>query len=237
MSDITTFDYEGQQISFEFADGNRMVNATQMARPFRGKMVADFLRLKNTKEFILALESRYGNSHNGGNKEVLRVVQGGTPELQGTWMDELLALKFAAWLSPHFEIWVYERIKELILTGRTELRNFHPGGIVKGLRIIVEQLEQQERFNVEIREDVDVIRDRVDELEAKITSVDDHYYTIAGYCSLHKIPCPLDQAKAYGKQATSLSRQQDIPTGTAHDERYGKVRTYHEAVLKAVIRG
>lgn len=235
MSEIINFDYEGQSISFEFADGNRMINATQMSRPFKGKMVADFLRLKQTKDFILALESRYGDSHNGGNKEVLRVVQGGTPELQGTWMDELLALKFAAWLSPYFEIWVYERIKELILTGKAEVRNFHPGGIVKGLRMIVEQLEQQERFNVEIRDDVDIIRDRVDELEAKITSVDDHYYTIAGYCSLHKIACPLHLAKEWGKQATALSRRRQIPTGAAHDERYGKVRTYHEEVLKEVI--
>ena len=124
--------------------GGNWGNATQMSRPFKGKMVADFLRLKQTKDFILALESRYGDSHNGGNKEVLRVVQGGTPELQGAWMDELLALKFAAWLSPHFEIWVYERMKALILTGRTEVRNFHPGGIVKG--VTISQISAKSRF-------------------------------------------------------------------------------------------
>lgn len=27
--------------------------------------------------------------------------------LQGSWMDEKLALKFAAWLSPRFELWVW----------------------------------------------------------------------------------------------------------------------------------
>ena len=63
MSDITQFDYEGQQISFEFADGNKMINATEMAKPFKGKMVADFLRLKSTKDYITLLEERYGNSH------------------------------------------------------------------------------------------------------------------------------------------------------------------------------
>ena len=89
MSDITKFGYEGQQITFEFADGNRMVNATEMARPF-GKLPGSFLRLKSTKDYILLLESRYADVHNGGNREVLRVVQGGAPELQGTWMPACL---------------------------------------------------------------------------------------------------------------------------------------------------
>jgi len=157
--------------------------------------------------------------------------------LQGTWMDEKLALKFAAWLSPEFELWVYDRIQELLTTGKTEIKQYSPSGIIKGLRIIVEQLEQQEQFNIEIRQDVDYIADRVDELEAKITSTDDNYYTIAGYCSLHKIPCPLHKAKQWGKEATALSRQRDVATGAAHDERFGKVRTYHQDILHEIIKG
>ncbi|MEL6274774.1 MAG: KilA-N domain-containing protein, partial [Bacteroidota bacterium] len=152
MNEITKFDYEGQSISFEFADGNKMINATEMAKPFK-KRVNDFLRLSGTKEYILVLEARYGDSRSGENKEVLRVVQGGTPELQGTWMDEKLALKFAAWLSPYFELWVYDRIQELLTTGRTEIKEFQPTGILKSLRLIVEQLEEQEQFNQEVRAD------------------------------------------------------------------------------------
>ena len=235
MSDIIQFDYEGQSISFEFADGNKMINATQMAKPFKGKLVADFLRLKSTKDYILVLESRYGDSHNGGKREVLRVVQGGTPELQGTWMDEMLALKFAAWLNPYFEVWVYERIQELLTTGETRLRGIAPSGFAATLRLLAEQWEKQEQINEEVRDELDKTAERLDELEAKIVSVDDKYYTIAGYCNLKKIPCPLHLAKEWGKKATALSRQRDIPTGTAHDERYGKVRTYHEDILKEVI--
>ena len=70
-----------------------MINATQMARPFK-KNVAGFLRLNNTKRFVTALESRYGNPHNE-ERAVLEVMQGGTPEKQGTWMDKLLSIKFA----------------------------------------------------------------------------------------------------------------------------------------------
>ena len=94
-----------------------MVNATQMAKSFK-KLPADFLRLKQTKAFIAAFEKRYGNSHN----EILRVRQAGDAKLQGTWMNEKLALKFAAWLSPDFELWVWERIYELLSTGKTELK-------------------------------------------------------------------------------------------------------------------
>lgn len=235
MSEIIKFDYEGQQISFEFSDGNKMINATEMAKPFKGKLAADFLRLKTTKDFILALESRYGNSHNGANREVLRIIQGGTPELQGTWMDELLALKFASWLSPYFEIWVYDRIQELLTTGVTRLQGIPPSGFAATLRLLAEQWEKQEHINENVREELDKTAQRLDELESKIISVDDHYYTIAGYCNLHKIPCPLHQAKEWGKTAAALSRQKDVPTGTAHDERYGQVRTYHEDVLKEVI--
>lgn len=234
MSDITIFDYEGQQISFEFADGNKMINATQMAKPF-GKPVGNFLRLKETKEYISLLEERYSDVNIA--REALRVVKGGDASegLQGTWMDEKLALKFAAWLSPRFELWVYDRIQELLTTGETNLQGIPPSGFAATLRLLAEQWEKQEQINEDVRDELDKTAERLDELEAKITSVDDHYYTIAGYCSLHKIPCPLHQAKAWGKSAAALSRQRHIVTGTAHDERYGKVRTYHEDILKEVI--
>ena len=235
MSGVTKFDYGGQTISFEFADGNKMINATEMARPFR-KQIGHFLALQGTRDYILLLESRYRDSDIGGMaREVLRVIKGGVPELQGTWMDEKLALKFAAWLSPEFELWVYDRIQELITTGVTRLQGIPPSGFAATLRLLAEQWEKQEHINENVREELNKTAQRLDELESKIISVDDHYYTIAGYCNLHKIPCPLHQAKEWGKTAAALSRQKDIPTGTAHDERYGQVRTYHEDVLKEVI--
>jgi len=231
MAKIKQFDYEGHTITFEFADGNKMINATEMVKAFPQKRVNDFLRLKNTKEYIIELQKRYENSRNGGNTEVLRVVQGGKPGLQGTWMDEKLALKFAAWLSVDFEIWVYDRIYELLTTGKTELpsQRITSLSIPDALREIADFIEVQDEINEEVRE-------RLSELEAKITSVDDNYYTIAGYCALNKIPCPLHKAKEWGKAATKLSREQEVATGTAHDERFGKVRTYHKDVLGQVVK-
>lgn len=156
-------------------------------------------------------------------------------QYQGTWMDEKLALKFAAWLSPRFELWVYDRIYELLTTGQTKLEKTKTLPVIDALRLITDQLEAQAHLNTEVRQELDEVSERLQNIEAKITSTDQNYFTIAGYCSLHRIPYPLDKAKLWGKKATTFSRQQNIPTGVAHDERFGKVRTYHQDILKKVI--
>jgi hypothetical protein len=164
------------------------------------------------------------------------VIQGGEPDIQGTWMDEKLALKFAAWLSPAFELWVYDKIQELLTTGKTELKETAPTGFSATLRLLAQQWEAQEKINADVRQELDETAERLSELEAKILSTDEKYYTIAGYCSLNGIPCPLHLAKEWGKKAVALSSQKQIPTGSAHDERFGQVRTYHEDILKQIVK-
>lgn len=108
-----TFSYQDQEIEFSL-DGTVMINATEMARPF-GKLVADFLRLKQTKDFIQALiepdrqHTYYGNSHNMSVSDV--VVSN---KKSGTWVHRLLAIKFAAWLHPHFEVWMIRTIERVM---------------------------------------------------------------------------------------------------------------------------
>lgn len=138
--ELQVFDYEGKPITFDFKDGQKMVNATEMRKAFPSKKVNDFLRLKQTKEFIKVLESRDGNSRHGNKYKAFRVIQGGTPELQGTWMDERLALKFAGWLNAHFELWVYDRILELLSTGKTEI-NPKPIANLKTLEFVFQKIK------------------------------------------------------------------------------------------------
>ena len=238
MSKLTQFDYEGNNISFEFEDGNKMINATEMARRFDGKFVADFLRLKRTKTYITLLEKRYGDSHIAPNREVLRVVRGGDAAegLQGTWMDEKLALKFASWLSPEFELWVFDRIYELLLTGQTTIKEHRPAdGVIKSIRLIADQLELQGQEIGTIKGDLAEVKDYVADLEAKITSIDEQYYSVSGYCALQHVDCPLDKARAWGYQATKLSREKGVAIGKAYDAKYGNINTYHQDVLKEVI--
>jgi hypothetical protein len=225
MSDIRKFTYDNEVITFEFADGQSMVNATEMAKPF-GKKTSSFMRTQSTKAFVLALEENYRQK--GATKEVLRVIKGGdSNELQGTWMDEHLALKFAGWLAPQFEVWVYERIRELLLTGKTEIHGKNEKfGYV--LREIAQRFDDQELVN----QDFDT---RITEVESKILSKDEDYYSIAGFCNLYKVDCPRHQAVIWGKAAVAKSNQMGVATGKTHDERYGTVRTYRHEILKHVI--
>ena len=62
-------------------------------------------------------------------------------------MDEKLALKFASWLSPRFELWVYDRIQELLTNGETRLQGIPPSGFAVTLRLLAEQWEKQEQIN------------------------------------------------------------------------------------------
>lgn len=113
MNTPIVYDYKGSKISF--ANGkNVMVNATEMAKTF-GKYPKDFLVNKQTKEFLASLSAVRGISLT----ELVKVVQGGDPQMQGTWMHEDVALEFARWLSPAFAIWCNDRIKELLKYGMT----------------------------------------------------------------------------------------------------------------------
>ena len=107
--------YEGNPIAFDFANGHRMVNMTHMARAFK-KRPNHFLRLTSAKLFILELKKQVAESQLGSDDfKVVDVQHGG--KRPGTWGHELLALKFAGWLSPAFEVWMMECIKEK-LTGQ-----------------------------------------------------------------------------------------------------------------------
>ncbi|MDR1370922.1 MAG: KilA-N domain-containing protein [Dysgonamonadaceae bacterium] len=111
--------------SVEMKNGNMMVNATQMAKQF-GKLSANFLRLDETKEYILAL-SRYKSAviqnritgidsvmGNPITADLVMVKQGGRPEEQGTWMERKLALRFAQWLDPYFAVLVDAHLEEMM---------------------------------------------------------------------------------------------------------------------------
>ena len=111
------FIYNDNQVEFQpIGMDNVMVNATQMAKIF-GKQVNEFLSNQNTKSFIeICLKngnSRYLNIEN--EEDLYRSNQ-----KSGTFMHRILALKFAAWLNPRFELWVYSTIEKLLFGKHVE---------------------------------------------------------------------------------------------------------------------
>jgi hypothetical protein len=104
------YNYNNQRIEFLQGDHNIMVNATQMAKVFN-KRIDFFLKSDNTKAFIRELKF----TPFGGNLQPLdddKIIK--TRGRSGTFMHRILALKFAAWLSPKFELWVFFTIDTII---------------------------------------------------------------------------------------------------------------------------
>lgn len=140
--DSQIFTYNGSNITFALGNGDVMVNATQMAKPF-GKRPNDYLNLPSTNELIKAITRKPGKSDNQTVKtntrksgiadnqavkaivgkshfdenQIVRSKRGGNNP--GTWLHEDLALDFAKWLSVDFRLWCNDRIKELLRHGIT----------------------------------------------------------------------------------------------------------------------
>ena len=77
---------------------------------------------------------------------------------------------------------------------------------------------------------------RLTTLEAlnKTDSGDTGYWTIIGWCNLHRLRLPREEAAAKGQLATEISRKKGIPIYRAKDERYGHVNKYREDILEEV---
>lgn len=109
--------FEENAITFLVSkDNSMMVNATEMAKVY-GKEVARFMENDSTKNFIEACLKTRNSSFININSEtdLYRSAQ-----KSGTFMHRILALKFAAWLSPDFEVWVYSTIENLLFGRHVE---------------------------------------------------------------------------------------------------------------------
>lgn len=115
MSNLTAFNYNGQVISRR---ENGFVNLTQMCQA-NGKRLDVFMKTQKTKDYIECLE----RSH---QMVVTEIVQGGEPDLQGTWGHPSLAINLARWISPVFAVWCDGHIFNLLSTGSTAIASQQP---------------------------------------------------------------------------------------------------------------
>jgi hypothetical protein len=115
-TNIQIFNYNDQAIEFDLGETNLMINATEMAKPFR-KLAKNFLGNDQTKEFISACLNKQNSAYLRIETETDLVT---FKQKSGTWMHRVLALKFAAWLNPYFELWVFRTIEE-VLYGTTRV--------------------------------------------------------------------------------------------------------------------
>lgn len=103
--------FEESAITFLVSkDNSMMVNATEMAKVFNAN-VGHFLANDSTEKFINScLNNRNSDYLNVKTRDDLVIAR----QNSGTLMHRVLAIKFAAWLSPDFEVWVYSTIERLL---------------------------------------------------------------------------------------------------------------------------
>lgn len=109
--------FEENAISFAFdRENSMMINATEMAKVYDKQVVA-FMRNEDTKSFISECLKSENSHFILVEKEEDLVI---SRQKSGTWMHRVLALKFAAWLNPRFELWVYSTIEKLLFGKHVE---------------------------------------------------------------------------------------------------------------------
>ena len=173
---VKVFSYNGSSVSF-FNGKNVMVNATEMAKVF-GKYPKDFLTNKQTKEFLSSLSA----VRRIPLTELVKVVQGGDPQMQGTWMHEDVALEFARWLSPAFAIWCNDRIKELLTQGVATISD-DDEAIFYAMRVLQKRIDDKQHALECARETITTQSEQLKLQAPKVKYVDEVLQSVNTYTS------------------------------------------------------
>jgi len=78
------------------------------------------------------------------------------------------------------------------------------------------------------------IQETVAVIEAR-TQPENKHFTVLGYANLVGQKIDIREASRIGRKCAELSRSQGLPIGDVRDPRFGKVHSYHESVLQAVL--
>jgi hypothetical protein len=126
--------YNGAQISLFSDERNDYINLTDMAKVWKGrKSILSWIRSVQTIEFLNVWEKKYNPSYDGAQlSTVQRLIKERNlsikqwveltnskgiftkiGEFSGTYAHKDIAIRFAGWLSPEFELYLVEEIQKL----------------------------------------------------------------------------------------------------------------------------
>ena len=126
---------------------------------------------------------------------------------------------------------VYDKMSELAGKAPTAIPPSSPAQmlVVMAQQMLAAEQEQQRQATEIAR-----IQETVAVIEAR-TQPENKHFTVLGYANLvgHKVD--YREAAKIGRKCAELSRSQGLPIGDVKDPRFGKVHSYHESVLQAVL--
>lgn len=90
---------------------------------------------------------------------------------------------------------------------------------------------------IEIKQEVQLLKETMSTVSAKVTAVNDEFFTLAGYYQVRdqRFNLTIPQTQQTGKTLKRKSEELGYIIGSTHSERYGRVNTYHRHILQAVL--
>lgn len=101
------------------------------------------------------------------------------------------------------------------------------------LRLLIKMELKQKQQDKELAD----MKENIKTLEAKVTTHNDDYYTVAGYASLRGLNVDINKANMLGRKASKLSKEYGYEISKTKDPRFGTVNMYHVDILKEVFKG
>jgi hypothetical protein len=107
---------------------------------------------ERTQAYIQALAADAGIPATG-NPGLICSIQGGRPELQGTWIHPRLAVDLARWISPQFAVWMDGWFLEQFTTPLPTTTNRQPvtsrqGFLERSPRIVIHAASDEEALTI-----------------------------------------------------------------------------------------
>lgn len=202
------------------------VNATQMAKANK-KLLADYMRLKSTTEYLQAL------NHDMGIPISSLVIEiSGRANSQGTWVHPEIAVDLARWVSVEFRIWANRTLMKVMMNQEPVQQQSMTQ--IQLLAALAQQLAEQEQHLLQQQQQQTQILARLKAVEVEQDRVNTpcgHKYSVVGFANLQGLEISVKEAGTKGRKASALCRKQGIEIERIHDPRFGKVGLYPESIL------
>ena len=221
-------DLNGHVVQQRRADG--YVNATALCKA-AGKKWANYWQNASTREFVAELVTVAGIPAT----LLVQIRQGGSAGEQGTWVHPDVAVNLAQWLSPKFAVAVSRWVRELLTTGRVEIRKTAEPAldpIIAQAELIKEMRIRQLAAEREAAEAKRVADQAEKTARAALCQSENNfgYFQILGFARRIGLELTEAQASAHGRAVAARCRERGVPVRQQAHQRYGFVNLYPESV-------
>lgn len=223
---LRSHDLNGTPVQQRESDG--YINATQLCKA-AGKFLADYRRIKETQELLLELSTSMGIPID----VLVEVTTSGANELRGTWVHPDVAIHLAQWLSPRFTMQVIKWVKELMTTGKVDIRpDVDPivAALEQARDVRLRQIEHEKRLTkVEARADE---AHQLAEAAMRTAEGNEGWVSVLGYCRQTGRSFPREELAKFGKRLSAKMRSLQLTPGKAPHPHLGMVNTYPVELLQ-----